>query len=80
MHNLQHRQRLRPLRKLANATVNILNPGKWDEENHATEDSDPEHSAHEVVEDEVLGLERTGRGGVHCEVRTGCRWGRNEGR
>ena len=70
MHNLQHRQRLRPLGELADAAMDILQADERDEENDATEDSDPENGADKVVEDEVLGLERTGRGGVHGGMGT----------
>ncbi len=61
MHNLQHRQRLRPFRKLADATMNIFKAHEWNEEDDTSEDGDPEYGAHEVVEDQILGLKRTGR-------------------
>ncbi len=68
MHNLQDRQRLRPLRKLSHATSDIFKPNERNKEDHAAENSSPEDGADEVVGDEVLGLLAAmgGLSGVHC--------------
>ena len=68
MHNLQHRQRLRPFRKFSHTTSDILKSNERNKEDHATENSGPEDGADEVVGDEVLGLLAAmgGLAGVHC--------------
>ena len=51
--------------------MDVFEADERDEKDDATQDSDPEDGAHEVVEDEVLGLERTGRAGVHGDRLSG---------
>ena len=50
MHHLQHRERLRPFHKVADAPVDILEADERHEQQHAAEDGDPEDGADEVVE------------------------------
>ena len=68
MHNLQHRQRLRPLCKLSHTTSDIFKSNKRNEEDNATENGSPKNCADEVVGDEVLGLLAAigGLSGIHC--------------
>lgn len=67
MHDLQHRERLRPFHKVADAPVDILEADQGHEQEHAAEDGDPEDGADEVVQDQVLGLKLAAgcRGAVH---------------
>ncbi len=51
MYNLQDCERLCPLCKPADAAMNIPEANKGDKKNDTTEDGNPEHRAHEVVED-----------------------------
>ena len=57
MCDLQHRERLRPFRKLPDAAVHIAEADEGNEQEQAAEHGGPEEGAEEVVEDQVLRLE-----------------------
>ena len=67
MHNLEDRQRLRPLRKLSHATSDIFRSNERNKEDNAAENSSPEDGADEVIGDEVLSLLAAigGLSGIH---------------
>ena len=51
MDDLQHRKRLRPFHKVADAPVDILKADEGHKQEHAAEDGEPEDCADEIVED-----------------------------
>lgn len=72
MSNLQHRNRLRPFRKLPHPAIHPSKPRQRDQEKNAAEHGSPEEGGEEIVEDEVLSYEWTLRsGGAGTRARRG---------
>lgn len=57
MNNLQHRERLRPSRKVAHTAGDMCDADEGDEEEDAAEDGEPKDCRDKVVGKKVVGFE-----------------------